>query len=802
MGLGSRPSSSIVVLPGAQRGEHARVPCRRAPGPRRGRRRARRPGRRSRRRVADDPVARVARRPRRRSRGRRPCPATSLVAPRKAIIALNTGKPSRSSASTSRTPPSMTSRDATRLCRGREHLAPVAELGLDPDVDDERAARPVPRRPRRGSRGCRRACTRTGNAGAAMRAPGHVAVMRARIGRPPLSPSVAAPSARERGGEIGVVMRSCRSSARVLAEGEGFEPSRRLNAPYSLSRRAPSATRSALRSGEYTGGHPGFSASGRPTGPPDVHVAPRLGGTLQIEVLELVDAEAARLDQRGDVAIEVAAAGESLLETVEPLLRARDLGVGRVSVFGEAELGVAVSARGAARRARRRRRGSCRASSSRARCRSGRRGDRAEHRRDPRTCTGTGLDAIRFAAIVIATPDGSTAHTPVTAPGRCGRFSPEPKPSSITSPCSRAQTRSRTLPNVVFPSMTLVMRGHDLLGVEAPSGYVGEKGTVEVVEPVEALERIAELLVRGGEPRYKAQAFRRAAREIKHVPRRRAASGSTRSAGCRTSPASATRPRRSSPKRSPARRRSTCRSCSRTRPNPGADAGEALRVQLKGDLHDHSDWSDGGHTIRAMAEKARDLGHEYFALTDHSPRLTIANGLSRERLLEQLDVVAELNEELAPFRILTGVEVDILDDGALDHADDMLERLDWVVASVHSKLRMDGEAMTRRMVNAISHPQVDVLGHCTGRLLTGRGRPKSEFDHDAVLDGAGRARHRARDQLAARTPRPAEGDAPRRGGRGPALHDQHRRARDRPARLAGLRHRPRRRVRRDRSSRS
>ena len=129
-------------------------------------------------------------------------------------------------------------------------------------------------------------------------------------------------------------------------------------------------------------------------------------------------------------------------------------------------------------------------------------------------------------------------------------------------------------------------------------------------------------------------------------------------------------------------------------PEPGTHAGEALRVQLRGDLHGHSDWSDGGHTIRAMAEKARELGHEYFALTDHSPRLKVANGLSRERLLEQLDIVAELNEELAPFRILTGVEVDILEDGALDHDDDILERLDWVVASVHSKLRMDHDAMT------------------------------------------------------------------------------------------------------------
>src|SRR6185369_3560497 len=93
--------------------------------------------------------------------------------------------------------------------------------------------------------------------------------------------------------------------------------------------------------------------------------------------------------------------------------------------------------------------------------------------------------------------------------------------------------------------------------------------------------------------------------------------------------------------------------------------GEALRTRLKGDLHVHSDWSDGGDTIRTMAEKARALGHEYFALTDHSPRLKIANGLTADRLREQLDIVAALNEEMKPFRILTGIECDILEDGAL-----------------------------------------------------------------------------------------------------------------------------------------
>jgi len=169
-------------------------------------------------------------------------------------------------------------------------------------------------------------------------------------------------------------------------------------------------------------------------------------------------------------------------------------------------------------------------------------------------------------------------------------------------------------------------------------------------------------------------------------------------------------------------------------PEPGTDEGEALRSTLKGDLHSHSDWSDGGDTIEAMATKARDLGHDYFALTDHSPRLKIANGLTADRLREQLEIVHALNEKLAPFRILTGVEVDILEDGALDQHEELLARVDVVVASIHSKLRMEADPMTRRMVAAVASPHVDVLGHCTGRLLTGRGRPESTFDDDVVIE--------------------------------------------------------------------
>src|SRR5580700_10453058 len=160
---------------------------------------------------------------------------------------------------------------------------------------------------------------------------------------------------------------------------------------------------------------------------------------------------------------------------------------------------------------------------------------------------------------------------------------------------------------------------------------------------------------------------------------------------------------------------------------------DAMRDALRGDCHTHSDWSDGGSPPLEMAEAARVLGHEWIALTDHSPRLTVANGLSASRLEAQLELVAALNEELAPFRILTGIEVDILEDGGLDQEEELLARLDVVVASVHSKLSMEPRAMTRRMVAAIESPHTDILGHCTGRKLVGRGRPPSRFDPDLVF---------------------------------------------------------------------
>lgn len=181
-----------------------------------------------------------------------------------------------------------------------------------------------------------------------------------------------------------------------------------------------------------------------------------------------------------------------------------------------------------------------------------------------------------------------------------------------------------------------------------------------------------------------------------------------------------------------------------------AGAAAALRDALRGDCHTHSDWSDGGSPIEEMALAAAELGHEYLVLTDHSPTLTVARGLPPARLRRQLARVAEINRSLpAGFRILTGIEVDILPDGSLDQQPELLAELDVVVASVHSGLRMDRSQMTRRMLRAIENPLVDILGHCTGRKVSpatvglatggdrahraGRTRPPSEFDADAVF---------------------------------------------------------------------
>jgi len=181
---------------------------------------------------------------------------------------------------------------------------------------------------------------------------------------------------------------------------------------------------------------------------------------------------------------------------------------------------------------------------------------------------------------------------------------------------------------------------------------------------------------------------------------------------------------------------------------PLGTKGTPYREALKGDCHSHSFWSDGSASIEQMATTAMELGHDYLVLTDHSPRLTVAHGLNAERLREQLSEIAFLNERIAPFRVLTGIEVDILEDGSLDQDVELLERLDVVVASAHSKLRMDRAAMTRRLVLAVASPHVDILGHCTGRKLRSTVsqvasdpevvRPESQFDPEIVFAACAR----------------------------------------------------------------
>jgi putative hydrolase len=256
------------------------------------------------------------------------------------------------------------------------------------------------------------------------------------------------------------------------------------------------------------------------------------------------------------------------------------------------------------------------------------------------------------------------------------------------------------------------------------------------VEPTTALRRIAYLLEREGAESYKVRAFRNAAAAIADLPVDELAAMTP--ARLQNIPGVG---KSSAQVITEAVAGSTPGYLERLEgaaPPAMSDAATALFDRLQGDCHSHSDWSDGGSPIREMAEAASGLGHRYWALTDHSPRLTIAHGLDPERLRRQLEVVDELNAELAPFRILTGIEVDILEDGSLDQEDDLLARLDVVVASVHSKLRMEPADMTRRMVRAIESPHTDILGHCTGRILVGRGRPQSTFDAEAVFGACAR----------------------------------------------------------------
>ncbi|HEV7173235.1 PHP domain-containing protein [Pedococcus sp.] len=255
------------------------------------------------------------------------------------------------------------------------------------------------------------------------------------------------------------------------------------------------------------------------------------------------------------------------------------------------------------------------------------------------------------------------------------------------------------------------------------------------VEPDEALRRVAFLLERERAGSYRVEAFRKAVVTVRETPAEELV----------------TRHETGTLQDLPGIGKSTAAVVSEAldgelpaylkslqdKAKPLVSGGEKLFADLKGDCHSHSNWSDGGSPIEEMVLTAVELGHEWLVLTDHSPQLRVANGLSVERLTKQLRIVDAVNASLdGEFRLLKGIEVDILDDGSLDQTPEMLGRLDVVTASVHSKLKMNKAPMTRRMVAAVSNPRVNVLGHCTGRLVTGsRGvRAQSEFDASAVFE--------------------------------------------------------------------
>lgn len=171
-------------------------------------------------------------------------------------------------------------------------------------------------------------------------------------------------------------------------------------------------------------------------------------------------------------------------------------------------------------------------------------------------------------------------------------------------------------------------------------------------------------------------------------------------------------------------------------PVPGAPLASSPLIEqgYRGDLHAHTDWSDGHASVLEMGRAARERGYEYLAITDHSPRITVVNGLGPERLAAQRRLIDDANRELEGITLLQGIEVDILEDGSLDLPDETLAALDVVIASPHVRLRMEPAAMTERMLRAVQHPHVDMVGHPTGRRPGSR--EGATYDFEAVFKAA------------------------------------------------------------------
>jgi putative hydrolase len=257
-------------------------------------------------------------------------------------------------------------------------------------------------------------------------------------------------------------------------------------------------------------------------------------------------------------------------------------------------------------------------------------------------------------------------------------------------------------------------------------------------DPIADLKRIGFLLEAAQEPAYRVRAFRGAAETLARIGPD-GLQERTRSGTLRELPGIGEVTERTILESLRGEEPVYLRRLEATGGRPLDEGAAELRAALRGDLHAHTLASDGGATVREMAETAIELGHAYLVISDHSPRLTVANGLSPERLRAQLEEIAVLNAELAPFRVLTGIEVDINEDGSLDQEPELLSRLDVVVGSVHSELRMEARLMTRRLVTALADPRLDVLGHVTGRMRTRkRNRPESAFDPEIVFAAAER----------------------------------------------------------------